>query len=99
MAQSFYDIHKEKHPLPPTPERLRHASVDEAYAVQEALQAMQRTRSILGNIGVLVLPDQIAVPKAHEAFTPDGALKDGSLQAKIEKLAASLAETISKLRG
>ncbi len=40
MARSFYDLHKEKRPLPPTPEKLRNASLDEAYAMQEALQAM-----------------------------------------------------------
>jgi 2-keto-4-pentenoate hydratase len=40
MAGSFYDIHKRKRALPATPAQLGHASLDEAYAVQEALQAM-----------------------------------------------------------
>jgi len=63
------------------------------------LRGLVHVRSILGNIGVLVLPDQVAVPRAHESFTPEGALKDAAIQAKIEKLAASLAQTVTKLRG
>src|SRR5215467_10284133 len=62
------------------------------------LRGLVHVRAILGNIGVLVLPDQVAVPKAQEAFTPEGTLKDTATQAKVQKLAASLAETIGKLR-
>src|SRR5215831_18806881 len=38
------------------------------------LRGLVHVRSILGNIGVLVVPDQVAVSKAHEAFHPDGQL-------------------------
>ena len=62
------------------------------------LRGLVHVRSILGNIGVIVLPDQVAVPKAQEAFTPEGTLKDTAAQTKIQKLAAGLAETIAKLR-
>ena len=54
-------------------------------------------RSILGNIGMIVLPDQIAVPKAYEAFDADGQLKDGKLQASVEGLGVGLAEVMHKL--
>src|SRR3954447_1171551 len=40
------------------------------------LRGLVHLRSILGNIGVIVLPDQITVARAHEAFQPDGALTD-----------------------
>ena len=40
------------------------------------LRGLVHLRSILGNIGVIVLPDQIAVARAHEAFQPDGSLSD-----------------------
>lgn len=63
------------------------------------LRGLVTVRSILGNIGVLVLPDQVAVSKAHEAFEADGSLKDKKVQGKVEKLAASLAQTIAKLKG
>jgi len=47
---------------------------------------------------VLVLPDQIAVPKANEAFNPDGSLKDPKQQAAVEGLGAQLARVIARLR-
>lgn len=39
-ARFFYDIHRGRKTLPPTPAEIRDASVDEAYAIQEALQAL-----------------------------------------------------------
>ena len=61
------------------------------------LRGLVTVRSILGNIKVTVLPDQIAVNKAHEAFNPDGTLKDAKQQASIEKLGADLAKFLTKL--
>jgi len=63
------------------------------------LRGLVHLRSILGNIKVLVLPDQVAVSKAAEAFTPEGALKDPRQQASVEKLATGLAEVLRKLKG
>jgi hypothetical protein len=48
---------------------------------------------------VLVLPDQVAVPGANEAFGEDGRLKDAKRQAAVERVGATLAQTIAKLRG
>ncbi len=39
-ARYFYDIHRNRKPLPPTPPEIDDASIDEAYAMQEALQAL-----------------------------------------------------------
>jgi NAD(P)H-dependent FMN reductase len=61
------------------------------------LRGLVHVRAILGSIGVLVLPTQIAVAKAHEAFDAEGKLKDGKQQASIEKLAAELVHTTAKL--
>ena len=61
------------------------------------LRGLVTLRSILSNIKVLVMPDQVAVPKAHEAFTPDGTLKDPGQQAAIEKLGADLVGILKKL--
>lgn len=62
------------------------------------LRGLVHLRSILGNIGVIVLPDQIAVPKAQEAFNPDGSLKDPKQQAGLEGLGKTLASVLAKLK-
>ena len=61
------------------------------------LRGLAALRSILGNIGVLVLPDQVAVPQAREAFLEDGSLKDGKRQAAAEGVGASLARLLARL--
>ena len=63
------------------------------------LRGLVHVRSILSNIGVIVLPEQIAVPKAHEAFNADGSLKDSKQQAGIEGLGHTLASFLMKLKG
>ena len=62
------------------------------------LRGLVHLRSILGNIGVIVLPDQISVAKAHEAFQRDGSLTDPKQQAGIEALGKTLASFLMKLR-
>lgn len=54
-------------------------------------------RSILSNIGVIVLPDQFALQKAHEAFGDDGLLKDPGQQKKAAAVAEKVARTAAKL--
>ena len=61
------------------------------------LRGLVHLRAILGNIGVLVLPNQVAVPKANDAFNPDGTLKDPKLQGAVEKLCRNLVAIVSKL--
>lgn len=61
------------------------------------LRGLVHLRSILGNIKVLVLPDQIAVSKAYEAFNPDGTLVDPKQQESIEKLGEGLTKILLKL--
>ena len=61
------------------------------------LRGLVHVRSILGSIKVIVLPDQIAVPKAHEAFDTNGTLKDPKQRAAVEKLGADLSKILMKL--
>ena len=60
------------------------------------LRGLVTVRSILGNIGTIVLPDQIAVSKANDAFNADGTLKDAKQQAGIEGLGRGLVEFLKK---
>lgn len=62
------------------------------------LRGLVVVRMLLGNIRVLLLPDQVAVPQAHQAFNPAGALVDPKRHAAIEKLVQSLVATLRKLR-
>jgi NAD(P)H-dependent FMN reductase len=63
------------------------------------LRGLVTLRSILGNIGVVVLPDQLAVGRAHEAFGADGRLKDERQHAAVEALGAAAADAAGRLRG
>lgn len=61
------------------------------------LRGLVTLRSILGNIRVIVLPDQIAIMKAHEAFDADGRLKDAKQQATVEQIGAKVANLLKRL--
>lgn len=61
------------------------------------LRGLVQVRAILGNIGVTVLPDQVAVSKAYEAFREDGALANEKQAAKVKSLGAQLARHLAKL--
>lgn len=60
------------------------------------LRGLVHLRAILGNIGVIVLPDQVAVPKAHEAFDDQGALKDERSGKQVTRLAQGLVAFLQK---
>ena len=61
------------------------------------LRGLVHVRAMLGNIGVLVIPEQIAVPKALEAFDAAGGFKDAKQQAAVENIGRSLAAILLKL--
>lgn len=60
------------------------------------LRGLVHLRAILGNIGVIVLPDQVAVSAAHEAFDESGKLKDPKRAAQVAGIARGLAGFLSK---
>jgi len=62
------------------------------------LRGLVIVRSLLSNIRVIVLPDQVAIPKAHEAFETDGKLKDPKQQAMIEVVIRDLVGVLKKLK-
>jgi chromate reductase len=61
------------------------------------LRGLIPVRSLLENIGVLVLPDQVAISKAHEAFNESGQLQNVKQQNSIEALGSNLAQMLQKL--
>jgi NAD(P)H-dependent FMN reductase len=63
------------------------------------MRSLITVRAILGHIGVLLLPSQVTVPKAHEAFDDAGKLKDERKAKQVGQLAKDLVELIGKLKG
>lgn len=63
------------------------------------LRGLVHVRAILQNIQVMVVPDQLAVPKASEAFGPDGSLKDTRQRESAERVGARVAQVLAKLVG
>ncbi|MGI0088630.1 MAG: NADPH-dependent FMN reductase [Nitrosotalea sp.] len=61
------------------------------------LRGLVHVRSILGNIGVLVIPEQVAIAKAHEAFDADGILKDKKQEEQVRMIGSSVAKILLKL--
>ena len=55
-------------------------------------------RAILGCIGVLVLPEQVTVAKANEAFDETGGLKDAKTRGAVEKLARRVVKVTAALK-
>lgn len=54
-------------------------------------------RMLLANIGVIVLPDQHAVPRAFKVFDEDGSLIDEQHLNSVLALGAKLVATVRKL--
>ena len=61
------------------------------------LRGLVHVRAILENISVLVIPDQIAVGKAHEVFNADGTLKDKKQEDQVKRIGSSVAKLLLKL--
>lgn len=61
------------------------------------LRGLVHLRAILGNIGVTVLPDQVAVGGAYQAFKDDGSLADEKQAVRVKNLGGILAKHLSKI--
>jgi NAD(P)H-dependent FMN reductase len=63
------------------------------------LRGLNHVREILAGIGVLVIPDQKAVPGAMGVFSETGELVDAALKDSITAIGAKLADVTGKLTG
>lgn len=61
------------------------------------LRGLVHLRQVLGNIGVIVIPEQKAVASAIVAFGADGSLQDVKTQEAVEGVAKALVGVVSKL--
>jgi len=58
-----------------------------------AVWAQAEVRKVLAAMGARVLDDEVPVGQAHDAFGPDGALKDPELRHQLADAIAGLVET------
>jgi chromate reductase, NAD(P)H dehydrogenase (quinone) len=63
------------------------------------LRGLLDLRKVLSTMGVIVLPDEFALAKSHEAFHDDGSAKSEFVQDKLEGLGRTLAEFLQKMNG
>ncbi|OYW76804.1 MAG: FMN reductase [Verrucomicrobia bacterium 12-59-8] len=63
------------------------------------LRGLVHLRAILGNIGVIVLPDQVAVTKAHEVFDEAGGIKDERSAKQVTRVVQGLVDFLKKHLG
>ncbi|MBB5032464.1 NADPH-dependent FMN reductase [Prosthecobacter vanneervenii] len=61
------------------------------------MRGLVHLRAILGNIGVIVLPDQVVVPKAHEVFDGAGGMKDERAAGQVTRVVKGLVDFQKKL--
>jgi NAD(P)H-dependent FMN reductase len=61
------------------------------------LRGLVHVRAVLQNIRVTVVPHQVAVPVAHEAFDEDGGLRDAKKRESVEQVGADVAKMLAKL--
>ena len=55
-------------------------------------------RMLLGNLGVIVMPEQQAVPNGFLAFNDDGSMSDDKLETRIRKLGGNLVQFTNKIK-
>lgn len=61
------------------------------------MRGLVHLRSILSSLGTLVLPNEVSISKAGDAFADDGSLSNESKHKKVLDLGKQLAQTAAKL--
>ncbi len=61
------------------------------------LRGLVHVRSILENIGVLVIPEQVAVSKAHETLGDDASMKNKDQEQQVKRIGSSVTKLLIAL--
>lgn len=61
------------------------------------MRSLTLARQLLTNLGVTVLPDQLAVPRANQAFDEQGRFTDDATQRRLDQICARLVDTVTRL--
>lgn len=62
------------------------------------LRGLAHARAILSHVQSLVLPEQFGLVRAHEAFNPDGGMKDEKAAAAARSVGKGVASVIARLK-
>jgi hypothetical protein len=63
------------------------------------MRGLVTVRSILGNIGVIVVPTQFALSKAHEAFDAEGNLLNDPAKKSLEAVVSEVIRVAKSISG
>jgi len=63
------------------------------------LRGLAALRVLLGNVGMILLPDQLALSAAHKAFNPDGSLVEEDKAKRVQEMAEKLVAITGKMKG
>ena len=62
------------------------------------MRGLVQLRMLLGNINVHLIPSQVAISSAHEAFNDDGSLKNDQQEKMLQGVVSQLIETATALK-
>ena len=62
------------------------------------IRSLFHLRDLLGYLGMLVLPQQLAVGRANEAISPEGVLLEERQRGTLQRVAQALVDTVTKLK-
>ena len=65
---------------------------------QGGMRVLFHLRDLLGYLGMLVMPQQLAVGKAHEAFAADGSVVDKKQEVALLGVVSALVKVATKLQ-
>ena len=55
-----------------------------------AMRVLRHAREIFGNIGCLVVPEQVAVPNGSDVFAADGSITDEATKMRLEDMVKAM---------
>lgn len=58
------------------------------------IRSLALIRQLLSQLGVTVLPEQLSVPRAHQAFNENGELQDDKLASRLDTMTQRLAQVL-----
>ena len=61
------------------------------------IRSLQHTRQYLSNLGFLVVPEQVGIPKADTLLDASGALADERLRNNVEAVGAAVTRLAMRL--